>query len=224
MYHMFNYILTDSVYPNQWAERLIRPVFKSGNKTDANNYRRITLLPSVAKILYTMINNLLVFFTDSWGNGDIHNGGFKKGSYTADNLVILNSMIQRQKALNRPLFIAFIDFRKAFDSINHSLFYELLKPVYHGKIINLLKSLYSKTKGKIKVRNMLLDFLHDTQGVNQGGVSSPFLVRVFLIDLHEYLNKTCGIWLDSEDELLNISSGLMISFSLQKLLKNYKYW
>jgi len=39
-------------------------------------------------------------------------------------------------------------------------------------------------------------------GVNQGGVSSPFLFRAFLADMREYLNKTCGIKLDSEDELL----------------------
>ena len=106
------------------------------------NYRRITVLPSVAKVLDAMRNNRLVFLTDILVNDDVHNGGCKKGCSATDNLLVLSSIIQRQKALRKPLFTAFIDFRKAFDSVNRTiLFYKLMKSGYHGRIITILKSL-----------------------------------------------------------------------------------
>ena len=58
----------------------------------------------------------------------------------ADNMFVLLSVFQRQKALKKPLFIAFIDFKSAFNSVNRTLlFYKLIKNGYHGKIINILK-------------------------------------------------------------------------------------
>jgi hypothetical protein len=61
--------------------------------------------------------------------------------------------------------------------------------------------MYSKTKSKVKVKNLLSDFLHETHGVNQGEISSPFLFRSFLADFKKYLNAKCGISM-TNDQIL----------------------
>ena len=200
-----NYVLEKGVYPEKWAEGLISPVHKAGSWNDVNNYRRITVQPAISKIIDTMINNRLVFLTDALNKDDIYNGGFKKGSSTTDNMFVLLSVIQRQKVLGKPLYIAFIDYRRAFDSVNRTLlFYKLIKSGYHGKLITLIKNMYSKTKSRVKIKNLLSDFLTETHGVNQGGVSSPFLFKAFLADFKQYLNTKCGINMSSGEILTHI--------------------
>ncbi len=133
------------------------------------------------------------------------NGGFKKDSCTADNMFVLLSVIQRQKSLCKSIYIAFIDFRWAFDSVNRTLlFYNLMKSGYHGKLIILLKNMCSKTMSKVKIKNLLSDFLSDTYGVNQGGVSGPFLFKAFLADFKSYRNVKCGINMSSGELLTHI--------------------
>jgi hypothetical protein len=120
---LLNYVLDIGEYPEKWAEGIISPVFKAGNHNDPNNYKRITVQPAVSKILDTLVNNRLIFLTEVLDQDDIYNGGFKKGSSTADNMFVLLSVIQRQKALGKPLYIAFIDFRREFDSVNMTLLF-----------------------------------------------------------------------------------------------------
>jgi hypothetical protein len=99
---LLNYVLEKGAYPDKWAEGLISPVHKSGNVKDTNNYRRITVQPTISKILDTMINKRLVFLTDILDKDDTYNGGFKKGSSTVDNMFVFLSVIQRQKILRKP--------------------------------------------------------------------------------------------------------------------------
>ncbi len=59
------------------------------------------------------------------------------------------------------------------------------------ELITLLTNTYSKTKSKVKIKNLVSDFLFDTHGVNQGGMSSPFLFKAFLANFKSYLNTKC---------------------------------
>jgi exonuclease III len=202
---ILNYILDKGVYPAKWAEGLISPVHKAGAWNEPKNYRRITVQPAVSKIFDMLTNNRLVLITEILDKDDMYNGGFKKGSCTADNMFVLLSVIQRQKVLRKPLYIAFIDFKSAFDSVNRTLlFYKLIKSGYHGKIINILKDMYSKTKSKVKIKNHLSDFLNESHGVNQGGISSPFLFKAFLADFRQYLNAKCGVNMSNGEILTHI--------------------
>ena len=119
---------------------------------------------------------------------DQFNGGFLKGSMTQDNLLILSCCIDKQLCLGKPLFVSFIDFKKAFNYVNHNiLFYKLLKANLTGRFLNILKDMYSKTQATIKVNNLLYDIIKDKCGTNQGGPLSPNLFRFMLADLSDFL-------------------------------------
>ena len=155
-------------------------------------------------ILYSV--KLFRLYTDEWNNK--HWGcndfwycslcrtysGFKNGRSTIDNDFILNGIIEKHRALNKPLYICYIDFKSAFDFVNrHALLFKLLNRGVKGKMLRILKSMFSKSKSRVKWNNSYSDTFENLYGVLQGGVISPTLFNVFLEDLPDYLDLTCGV-------------------------------
>ena len=181
-------------YPDSWGEGL-RVAIPKGK----DDIRPITIEPIFAKLFETIIDNRITFANEAFCKVDIYNGGFLKGSMTQDNLLILTSCIQKQLCTGKKLFVAFIDFKKAFNFVNHTiLFYKLVKAGITGRALNLLKDMYSKIKAIVKVKNRLFDWIKDYCGTNQGGPLSPNMFRFILADLREFLNTEFGIVLDDE--------------------------
>ena len=82
------------------------------------------------------------FINDTFKTTDLFNGGFLAGSRTADNIFILQGLVERQLTLGKPLYICMVDFSKAFDLVNRNiLFFKLIKAGFHGKVIDTLHSL-----------------------------------------------------------------------------------
>ena len=82
------------------------------------------------------------------------------------------------------------------------LFYKILIQGFEGKIIDVLRNMYTKTKCKVKTPEGLIPYIKDVIGVNQGGILSPVLFRKYLSDLDTYLTKHCGIVI--EHNLLDV--------------------
>ena len=90
----------------------------------------------------------------------------------------------------KKLFCAFVDYQKAFDSIwKEALWSKLLKEGISGKIINLLKSMYSKIRSCVMVNGVLSEYFVSFIGLRQGENLSPILFSLFINDLEEYLLK-----------------------------------
>ena len=58
---LYNYIFDNSVFPSAWSVGLINPIYKQNDKTLPENYRKVTLLPSISKISEGILNNRLEF-------------------------------------------------------------------------------------------------------------------------------------------------------------------
>ena len=184
---------------------MITPIHKKGDKLNPDNYRRITVQPIISKLFEMTIHNRLEFISDIVNDRDRYNGGFKKGSQTADNMFILNGCIQKQVALKKPLYIAFIDFRKAFDTVDRHLLFEKLKNNGKlGRTTEVIQDMYAKTKSHIKINGLVTETFDEHLGVSQGGVLSPYLFTQFLSDMKDYLDETCGVCLSCDEILLHL--------------------
>ena len=146
-----NYIIECRCFPTDWSSGIRSAIHKQGKRNIVDNYRGITILPIMEKIFETVINNRLVFLNEAFDEIYRHNGGFLHGSRTSDNVFVLNGLIERQMALGKPLLVCFVDFSKAFDIINRNiLFYKLLNRGWRGRVIDTLRSLYSKSNFFVK--------------------------------------------------------------------------
>ena len=226
---LFNYIIENRKFPTNWAEGLKTAIYKHGDKTDANNYRGINVPKIFEKLFEILVYNRMQFINEAFSRVDQFNGGFLQGRRTSDNIFILNGLIQKQILLNKPLYICFVDFSKAFDLVNrHILFYKLMKCGWHGRVIDTLRDLYKKTTFRIKHRGKLSQAIENLLGVNQGGTASGLLFRKYMQDLSDYLKKEFGVVIGNTilahllwaDDLILISDSLMgIKKQLKGLMK-----
>ncbi len=150
---LFNDIFNSGNIPDTWGESIITPIHKAGLKSDPGNYRGISLINGLCKIVTYILNNRL----QSWCNDnsilDESQAGFRKHYSTVDNIFSLMSVTQ--KYVSRPrgrFYCIFIDFSKAFDSIQHNILWNgLQRKSIDGKILTVLKSMYNKLKSCVRV-------------------------------------------------------------------------
>ena len=103
------------------------------------------------------------------------------------------------------LYTCFVDFKKAYDSVWHEgLFYKLEENGFSGKILELIRYIYKKTKCAVKINSSITDYFDYTRGVRQGCPLSPILFNLYVNDIFRTLNMTNGedIWL-KEGEPIN---------------------
>ena len=120
-------------FPSEWATGLTVPLHKEGDKKNHENYWKIKILPLLGKLFEILVINRLTFMKESLRLKDPYNGGFKKGSMTSDNMFILLDSVQNASALKQPLYVCFVDFKRAFDTVNREMmFYRVVKTGIDG--------------------------------------------------------------------------------------------
>ena len=106
------------VFPERWTESVELPPFKKGDANNPNNYRGISLCDASSKVDSTIIILRLQEWVEMNNITSEYQAGFKRTYSTTDRMFTLLALTQKQFSLNRKMYVAFIDFEKAFDSIN----------------------------------------------------------------------------------------------------------
>lgn len=189
---MFNRIMNDEHLPQTWSEILLIMLHKKGNADNPTNYRGIALVNCFAKIFTSLLLDRL----EGWcRKNDVipeAQSGFRKGRSCIDNLFTLSSLIQLHLRLKgRKVFAAFVDFRRAFDSISHNLmWFKLYNMGICGKLIRVIKGLYSNATVQIKSGQLVSGKKFKvSQGVLQGESLSPLLFSIFVSDIESFFRQ-----------------------------------
>ena len=197
---LFNSILESGVFPESWTEGIVIPIFKKGDKMDCGNYRGITLLSCFSKLFTVILNQRLMSYCAVNGKISDAHFGFKKGSSTVDAVFVLYSLIEHFINHNKRLYVAFVDLKKCFDSINrNSLLYKLFKQGFQGKILRVIKSMYENVKSRVKHCGNMSEIFEYSLGLRQGEIMSPVLVSLFLEDLELSLSNRRNAGLSIND-------------------------
>ena len=94
------------------------------------------------------------------------------------------AFVQKQFSLIRKLYVAFIDFEKAFDSLNRKLLWPiLLKNGINGKLYRCIKSIYNSVKVRVRCGSKMTNYINCTFGVKQGDVCSPVLFSLLINEM-----------------------------------------
>ena len=234
---LFSAILRTGKYPFTWARLVIHPVFKNrGSPSDPKNYRPIALLPVISKIFTSILNRRLVSWADEHKKIDDRQAGFRKGYSTLDNIFILDTLMAKYKAKKKPLYMAFVDFKDAYNKVpRKALLFKLRKAGVSSKFIKVLEAIYERSEFAVKIGQGVTKSLPYSSGVYQGDSLSPTLFTFFINDLLTTLDEVDS-WPPSlggqdvnallfADDLVLIS---MTPFGLQRQLKKLEeysdYW
>ena len=118
---LYNKIFDIGDFPVQWAGSIICPVHKKGPLDDPNNFRGISLIDVLNKVFTSILNERIHTWADTYHMIDEAQAAFRKGYSTIDNLFCLQSMAQKYLSKQKGRFYClYVDFAKAFDTIDHS--------------------------------------------------------------------------------------------------------
>ena len=175
---LFNKILLSGIYPKNWANGYISPIFKTGCKEDPNNYRGITVTGCLGKLFNTILNARLDKYLSE--NNLINNCqiGFSKASRTSDHMFVVKCIIDHYFAKGSKIYSCFVDFKKAFDSVlQTAILIKLVRMDINGLFYNIIKSMYSQSLLCVKVNSKITNTFQSLVGVRQGDVYSKFFYK-----------------------------------------------
>ena len=190
---LFNFILNTSLIPDVWCQGLIMPLYKNkGDSKDPDNYRGITLLSCLGKLFTACISSRISKFMDVDYKLGPEQAGFREAFSTTDHIFTLYSIIDFYTNKKRRVYCAFVDYSKAFDLIERSsLWMKLLSNGINGKILDVMKSMYSNAKSCVKLNGKISEYFSCCKGVRQGENLSPVLFAIYLNDFHDFLSERC---------------------------------
>ena len=173
--------------PTQMRLSEIVTLFKKGDLLDCSNYRPITLLSHLYKLLmqiiYNRVSNTLAAALPR------SQAAYQKGRNTIEQIQSIQQIIEKSREFNRPLVMCFIDFTKAFDSVKQSRLWQALNDYtdLDPSYINLLRTLYSDSKAFVRTEIGATEAIDILKGVKQGDLLSALL---FCIALKVILEET----------------------------------
>ena len=186
-------------FPNKLKHAKVIPIHKKGSPTDPSNYRPISLLSVFSKIFENLMYQRLYGFLN---NFDIFNPlqfGFRGKHSTNHALISMTEAIRNTVDNGRYGCGVFIDLKKAFDTVNHSI---LLKKMEHygirGVALDWFTSYLSYRKQYISVNGRASDYLDICCGVPQGSVLGPLLFLIYINDLSN-VSKPLSFYLFADD-------------------------
>ena len=180
---LFNLIFEKGVFPDSWLIGIIKPIYKTGDKYNPENYRPITLLSCLGKLFTAVLNNRLKLYLESYDVLSEAQAGFRKEYSTSDHMFTLYGLIELMKARNKKLYCTFIDFSKAFDSVwRIGLWGKLIQNGINGKCFQVIYNMYQGIQSCVSAHNTLTDYFSCCVGVRQGENLSPLLFSLFVND------------------------------------------
>ena len=173
---LFNRLFRNGKFSTQWANFAIIPIFKKGDSENPSNYIGIAIIGLLSKLYISTITKRLTLYTEAYSTLSKSQAGFRAGYRTTDNAFILYSLVSKYiRVKSKPLYVCFVDFQKAFDSVNRRLLYNVLhKNGVKGNLLKSIQSIYSNVKSCVKTANCGTASFACLAGLRQGCNLSPF--------------------------------------------------
>ena len=189
---LFNIVFTSGFIPDSWSQGIISPIYKNkGDESSPDNYmyRGITLLSCFGKLFTSILNNRLNNYLENMNILAEEQAGFRKGYSTTDHIFNLKCVIDLYLFRGKKLYCAFIDYKKAFDSVNRVyLWQKLINNNIDGKMFKIIHNLYANAKSCVRIGNSKSKSFSSNIGVRQGENLSPVFFSLFLNDLTEFIS------------------------------------
>ena len=221
---LFDKTMKEGNLPKKWKTQEIRPIFKKGNRSDAGNYRPVSLTSIICKIFEGYVRDALfkhLLNNDLLSN---HQFGFCPGrSCSLQLLVTLQQWFQFLDN-NISMDAVYMDFRKAFDSVPHErLITKLHGYGIRGEMLNWVRDFLSDREQYVCINDEKSDTLPVTSGVPQGSVLGPTLFIYFINDLPLVTKLPMEIFAD-DTKAFNKSENTTDKLKLQNAIDAMVQW
>ena len=207
--------------PDDWKRGVLIKLPKKGDLSKCENWRGITLLSVASKILTrTMLERMKKSLDQVLRTNQ---AGFRARRSCSDHIITLRNIIEQSKEYNSKLYLTFIDFERAFDSLDRSVMWRILESYgLPKKFLKIIQTLYDGFAVNIEHNGQLSEPVEITAGVRQGCIISPTLFLIIIDWIMKKSSANTGIpWkVFQQLEDLEFADDICILSNTQQKMQN----
>lgn len=182
--HLYNYAMEQGVFPDSWKIATVTPIPKIAQPKTCGDLRPISILPLPGRILEKIIGSGITDHLEKTGYLPDQQNGFRRGRSTTKSVASLLDELLQGIDKGHIAITIFLDFKKAFDTVDHKiLLWKLRKAGIGPKLCKLLANYLTNRKQRTKINGITSTCLDVKTGVPQGSTLGPLLFIIFTSDL-----------------------------------------
>jgi len=162
--------------PSDWKRSVFIPIPKKGNAKECSNYYTIALISHASKIMLKILQTWL----QQYVNHELPDvqAGFRKGRGIIDQIANIPWITEKQE-FKKKIYFCFIDYPKAFDSVDYNKLWKILKEMgIPDHLTCLLRNLYTGQEAAVRTGHRTIDWFQTGKGVHQGCILSSCLFNL----------------------------------------------
>lgn len=222
---LFNNSLNTSIFPSQWKQANVTPVYKKEDPASPGNYRPISLLSCIGKVMERCVHKYIFNYITANKLLSPFQSGFVTGDSTTNQLLSIYHTFCEAVDAGKEVRVVFFDISKAFDRVWHNgLIFKLRNLGINGSVLAWLENYLTDRMQRVVINGQTSEWKHITAGVPQGSILGPLLFLVYINDIANNIQSNIRLFADDTSLFIIVDDPVNSAQYLNRDLDRINIW